>query len=65
MKKVHGLPGMLGSIDCMHWEWINCSNALHGQFKSHDHKYSTLMLEAVVSYDLWIWYAYFGVPDGK
>ena len=25
-----GFPGMLGSIDCMHWEWEKCPTSLHG-----------------------------------
>ncbi|GJY88354.1 ALP1-like protein isoform X1 [Tanacetum coccineum] len=48
-------------IDCMHWEWKNCPKAWHGQFGRGDKKYPTILLEAVASYDLWIWHAFFGV----
>lgn len=56
-----GMPGMLGSLDCMHWEWKNCPTAWHGQYCGKE-KAPTLVLEAVASQDLWIWHAYFGLP---
>ncbi|GJT11792.1 ALP1-like protein [Tanacetum coccineum] len=64
-NNIHGFPGMLGSIDCMHWEWRNCPKAWHGQFGRGDKKYPTILLEAVASYDLWIWHAFFGVADAN
>ncbi|GJS27601.1 ALP1-like protein [Tanacetum coccineum] len=64
-NNIHGFPGMLGSIDCMHWEWRNCPKAWHGQFGRGDKKYPTILLEAVASYDLWIWHAFFGVAGAN
>lgn len=56
-----GFPGMLGSIDCMHWVWKNCPTAWHGQYMGKE-GVPTIVLEAVASKDLWIWHAFFGLP---
>ena len=48
-----GFPGMIGSIDCMHWEWKNCPTAWKGMYSRGTGK-PTIVLEAVASYDLWI-----------
>ncbi|KAK8956787.1 hypothetical protein KSP39_PZI000415 [Platanthera zijinensis] len=48
-----GFPGMLGSLDCMHWQWKNCPTAWADQY-SERHGGPTIILEAVASYDLWI-----------
>jgi hypothetical protein len=60
-NKARGFSGMLGSIDCMHWSWKNYHAAWNGQFKGHK-KDSTIILEAVVDYETWIWHAFFGMP---
>ncbi|XP_033146133.1 putative nuclease HARBI1 [Brassica rapa] len=56
-----GFPGMVGSIDCMHWEWKNCPTAWKGQYARGSGK-PTIVLEAVTSHDLWIWHAFVGPP---
>ena len=49
-----GFPGMIGSIDCMHWRWERCPVAWRGQFTRGDYGVPTIILEAVASQDLWI-----------
>ncbi|CAL2267512.1 unnamed protein product [Prunus armeniaca] len=48
-----GFLGMLGSLDCMQWEWKNCPSSWAGQFTGHKKK-TTVVLEDVASYDTWI-----------
>ncbi|XP_056864311.1 uncharacterized protein LOC130511373 [Raphanus sativus] len=48
-----GFPGMVGSIDCMHWEWKNCPTSWRGMYSRGTGK-PTMVLEAVASHDLWI-----------
>ncbi|XP_057811713.1 uncharacterized protein LOC131025951 [Salvia miltiorrhiza] len=61
----HGFPGMLGSLDCMHWGWKNCPVAWHGAYTRGDQGEPTIILEVVASQDLWIWHAFFGVAGSN
>ena len=60
MNKARGFPGMLGSVDCMHWKWKNCPKAWHGQLKGCG-KDATSILEAVADQETWFWHSYFGM----
>ncbi|CAM8908042.1 unnamed protein product [Rhodiola kirilowii] len=59
-----GFPGMVGSIDCMHWEWKNCPTAWQGSHSGRKGR-PTIILEAVASYDTWIWHNFIGVPGAQ
>uniref|UniRef100_H3G773 DDE Tnp4 domain-containing protein n=1 Tax=Phytophthora ramorum TaxID=164328 RepID=H3G773_PHYRM len=56
-----GFVGMIGSVDCTHWQWRNCTTALAGQHKGKEKK-PTKILEAVADYNLRIWHCNFGSP---
>jgi hypothetical protein len=36
----HGMPGMVGSLDCMHKGWHLCLIALQGQYEGKEKKIS-------------------------
>ncbi|XP_047943107.1 uncharacterized protein LOC125189932 [Salvia hispanica] len=65
-EMAHGFPGMLWSIDCMHWEWKNCPTAWRGQFTSaYKGSHPTMILETIADHRLWIWHAYFVVAGSN
>ena len=57
----HGAPGLLGSLDCMHVGWRLCPFAWQGAYSGAKGK-PTIILEAVIDYNLWFWHANFGAP---
>ncbi|XP_020168116.1 uncharacterized protein [Aegilops tauschii subsp. strangulata] len=51
--ETRGFSGMLGSIDCMHWQWKKYPKGLREMYQGHT-KEATIILEVVASHDLWI-----------
>ena len=58
-ENVHGIPGMLGLLDCMCVHWKNCPITYQGAYQGKE-KFSTLVLETIANHNLWFWHAAFG-----
>lgn len=63
-NEARGFPGMIGSIDCMHWQWKNCPKGWASMFTNGFKGKPTMILEAVASRDLRIWHAFFLATPG-
>jgi hypothetical protein len=61
-RRVHGVSGMLGSLDCMLTKWKNCPMEWQGVFKGREKSMSTIVMEAVCDYYLWFWRVCYGNP---
>jgi Plant transposon protein len=57
--EVHGINGMLGSLDCMHTYWKNCPVGWQQSFKGKEAG-PTIVLEAICDYNLWFWHTSYG-----
>jgi hypothetical protein len=57
----HGIPGMIGSLDCMHVFWKNCPVGWQGAYQGAK-KAPTIILEAVADYNLFLWHSSFSHP---
>ncbi|XP_068331572.1 uncharacterized protein [Pyrus communis] len=59
-----GFSGMVRPLDWMHWNWKNCPTRWQRGFSGRSRK-PTIVLEAVASYNTWIWHTFFGVPGSQ
>ncbi|XP_048429883.1 uncharacterized protein LOC125472454 [Pyrus x bretschneideri] len=48
-----GFSGIIGPLDCMHWDWKNCPTRWQRGFSGRSRK-PIVVLEAVASYNTWI-----------
>jgi len=58
VAEAHDFPNTLRCIDYMHWDWKKCPARWKRAFQKGLYKVSTMILEAVTSYDTWIWHAF-------
>ncbi len=59
--KAAGIPGYIGSIDCIHWHWKNCPSTWKGVFQGEE-EVLTVSLEATVNFSTRSWHFTFGSP---
>jgi hypothetical protein len=60
-ERIHGvIPGMIGSLECMHTYWKNCPVGWQGGSFQGKAKVLTIILEAVADHYLWFWHASYG-----
>ncbi len=57
-----GWPGLIGSLDCSHWEWAKCPVSLHGDFKKGNKERPSIAYECACDSDLSIWHCFFALP---
>ena len=60
-KDVHGIVGMVGSLDCMHLGWKNCLVAWQGSNSGKSGK-PMIVLEVLADHNLWFWHHSFRHP---
>ncbi|XP_008227328.1 PREDICTED: uncharacterized protein LOC103326855 [Prunus mume] len=48
--KAQSLPRIIGSIDCVHWQWKNCPTAWQGDYGNRKGQ-KIIILEAIDSFD--------------
>ena len=59
-----GWPGLIGSLDCMHWRWLMCPVAWKGSYTGKEDG-ATLVLEAVCDRKLRVYHYNFGRPGAN
>ena len=60
-----GWPGLLGSLDCSHWEWTRCPKSMHGEFKKGTMKHPSIVYECVADCNLRILHVSFAAPGSN
>jgi len=56
-----GMPGCIGSIDCIHWQWLKFPKALADQYHDRQGKLSSVV-ESICDEDTYTWHFFIGAP---
>ena len=61
-----GLPGCIGTIDCMQMLWKTCPKAFKGQYHNPKNgRKSSIVIKAICDSELYCWNVFLGRPGTK